>query len=290
MYSTRKKYSSRFESQKRIGAYAILFLFLIISVGWLAQKSTYKEKDSSMNDTKRTILAIGGHAGDMEISCGAVLAKQASLGDRVVFLHMTLGEGGNPRLSSSEYGQQKKREAAEVDSLLGGEPIFGPFKDGELPNDETARRYVANVIRMIKPTHIITHWKNSIHPDHSNTSAITVDAVLLASLPSVSTVTTFSPTEYPAWSGVKSILYAENWEDPEGFQPYIYVDVSESFDRWQKAVAKYEFIGGKISSFPYLEYYKALATVRGAEGGFRFAETFNIDQFDKKIRWKTLQP
>lgn len=247
-------------------------------------------KDGKMKDERATILAIGAHAGDMEISCGAVLAKQAKLGDRVVFLHLTLGEGGNPRMPAGEYGEQKRREAVEADSLLGGEAIFGPYKDGELPNDEAAKRYVANVIRMVNPTVVITHWKNSIHPDHANVHVVTVDAVLLASLPSVSTVTPYSKTEYPAWRGVKKVLYTENWEDMEGYQPYIYVDVTESFETWEEAVAKYEFIGGKISSYPYLNYYKALATVRGAEGGFRYAETFDIDNFEKKVRWKNLEP
>jgi len=42
---------------------------------------------------QRTILAIGAHAGDMELTAGAVLIKQHKLGDRIVILHMTLGEG-----------------------------------------------------------------------------------------------------------------------------------------------------------------------------------------------------
>lgn len=268
--------------------YSLLLTFALTN--WFTHRSVYEKKDNEMNDTKRTILAIGAHAGDMEISCGAVLARHAKMGDRVVLLHLTLGEGGNPRISAAEYGSQKKREALEVDSLLGAETIFGPYKDGELPNDETARRYVANVIRMVKPTHIITHWKNSIHKDHSNTYAITVDAVLLASLPSVETMTPYSSIDYPAWRGIKRILYAENWEDMEGFQPYAYVDVTDEFDTWEKAVVKYEFIGGKISSFPYLNYYKSLAVVRGAEGGFRYAVAFDIDQFEKKLRWKALEP
>ncbi len=275
---------------KEARSYTFLCLLLIVPSIWIAQRTNPERKIDEMSISKRTILAIGAHAGDMEISCGAVLAKHAKLGDRVVLLHLTLGEGGNPKLSAEEYGRQKRREALEVDSLLGGETIFGPYNDGELPNDETARRYVASVIRMVKPTHIITHWKNSIHKDHSNTYSITVDALLLASLPSVETVTNFSPVEYPAWRGVKRIVYAENWEDMEGFQPYAYVDVTDEFETWQKAVAKYEFIGGKISSFPYLDYYKALAVVRGAEAGYRCAVAFDIDQFEKRLRWKELEP
>ena len=290
MSFTNVKYSSKYDMKKELYSYAFALLFLLLPGNWLFHKTIQERRDNKMNETKRTILAIGAHAGDMEISCGAVLAKQAKMGDRVVFLHLTLGEGGNPRISAKEYGEQKRREALEVDSLLGGETIFGPYKDGELPNDETARRYVANVIRTVKPTYIITHWKNSIHPDHINAHAITVDAVLLASLPSVETVTPYSPTEYPAWRGVKRILYTENWEDMEGFQPYIYVDVTDAFDTWESAVAKYEFIGGKISSFPYLNYYKALAVVRGAESGFRYAVAFDIDRFDKKLIWRSLEP
>ena len=65
-----------------------------------------------MSETnQRIILAIGAHCGDMEVCCAAVLAKQKKLGDKIVFLHLTLGEGGNPKMSPKEYGAQKRREA-----------------------------------------------------------------------------------------------------------------------------------------------------------------------------------
>ncbi len=236
-------------------------------------QSTPREK--TMDQPRKTILAIGAHAGDMEVSCGAVLAKHARLGDAVVLLHLTLGEGGNPALSPSAYGEQKKREALAIGAAIGAEVIFGPYKDGELPNDEQARRYVADVIRQVKPTHIITHWKNSIHKDHAAAHAIVNDAVLLASLEGV-------VTEHPRHRGVRSILYAENWEDPEGFTPYLFVDVTDDFERWQEWVVNYQFIKGGISSFPYLDYYSALARVRGALGGKKYAVCFDMDAFGKK--------
>ena len=228
-----------------------------------------------MNKDHNVILAIGAHAGDMEVSCGAVLAKHAKLGDKVVLLHLTLGEGGNPALSPAEYGAQKKREAEAIAKAIGAEVVFGPYKDGELPNNDEARRYVADVIRQVKPTHIITHWKNSIHPDHANTYAIVNDAVLLASLEGV-------VTAHPRHRGVRSILYTENWEDPEGFTPYVYVDVSEELEAWKEWIVNYQFIKGGISSFPYLDYYAALARVRGALAGTKYAVAFDIDSFGKK--------
>ncbi|HUQ19956.1 MAG TPA: PIG-L family deacetylase [Gemmatimonadaceae bacterium] len=223
----------------------------------------------------RTILAIGAHAGDMELTTGALLIKQHKAGDRIVILHMTLGEGGNPKMSPAAYGAQKRREALAVDSVIGAETIFAPYKDGELPDDEAVRLYVANVIRQVKPTYVMTHWQKSIHKDHSRTSAIVQDAVLLASLEGVSTGT-------PPHRGLRGIWYADNWEDGEDFQPYIYVDVSNEMDQWRNAVTKYEFVGGSISSFKYLDYYSALAIVRGAVAGKRRAIAFNIDAFGKR--------
>ncbi|MGH7605265.1 MAG: PIG-L deacetylase family protein [Gemmatimonadaceae bacterium] len=223
----------------------------------------------------RTILAIGAHAGDMELTAGALLIKQRKLGDRVVILHMTLGEGGNPKMSPTAYGVQKKREALASDSVIGAEAIFAPYRDGEIPNDESARRYVADVIRRVKPTYIITHWSHSIHKDHTNTSLIVQDAVLLASLEGV-------VTAQPAYRGIRGVYYAENWEDPGEFSPYIFVGVADEMSQWREAVTKYEFVGGKISSFPYLDYYEALSGVRGAVSGKGRAEAFDIDEFGKR--------
>ncbi|MDQ6871785.1 MAG: PIG-L family deacetylase [Gemmatimonadota bacterium] len=224
---------------------------------------------------RRTILAIGGHAGDMELTAGALLIKQRKLGDRVVILQMTLGEGGNPRLSPAVYGAQKRREALAADSVIGAETIFAPYRDGEIPNDEATRRYVADVIRAVKPTYVITHWSRSIHKDHSNTSLIVQDAVLLASLEGV-------VTAHPAHRGIHGIFYAENWEDAESFAPYVYIDVSNEVAQWREAVTRYEFVGGRISSFRYLDYYDALSTVRGAVSGKARAEAFDIDSFGKR--------
>jgi LmbE family N-acetylglucosaminyl deacetylase len=242
-----------------------LILFCCASVSASAQTSR----------PQRTILAIGAHAGDMELTTGALLIKQHKAGDKIVILHMTLGEGGNAKLSPAAYGAQKRREALAADSIIGAAVIFAPYRDGELPDDEAVRLYVADVIRQVKPTYVLTHWKKSIHKDHSRTSAIVQDAVLLASLEGV-------VTKNPAHRGIRGIWYADNWEDAEDFQPYIYVDVSGEMDQWKDAVTKYEFVGGSISSFHYLDYYSALAITRGAIVQKQRALAFDIDAFGKR--------
>ncbi|HVS33527.1 MAG TPA: MFS transporter [Thermoanaerobaculia bacterium] len=221
----------------------------------------------------RTILAIGAHAGDMELTCGALLAKESRRGGRVVLLHLTLGERGNPSLNPEAYAEQKRKEAAAVAAALGSEVIFGPYRDGELPNDEEARRYVAGIIRQVRPTHVVTHWRNSMHKDHSTASAVANDAVLLAALEGVA-------IEQPVWRGVRSVWFAENWEDREGFEPYIYVDVSSTVQQWRDAVAKYAFTSGP--SFQYLDYYTALFALRGAEARRKAAVAFDVSPYGKR--------
>ena len=223
----------------------------------------------------RTVLSIGANAGDAEITTGALLARHKRFGDRVVMLHLTLGEGGNPKMSPAAYGEQKKREALAAAQALGAEALFGPWKDGELRDTEEKARWVADVIRQVKPTHVITHWKASLHPDHAAAHRIVNEAVLLASLEGFLSA-------HPLYRGVRGVYYADNWEDAEGFVPYVYVDVSEDLAAWKAAVTCYEFIRGGISSFPYLEYYESLARVRGALAGKRLAVALEVEPFAKK--------
>lgn len=242
---------------------------VLLALAALAQETTKPAPP------KRTILAIGAHAGDMELTCGALLLKQSQRGDRVVLLHLTLGEGGNPRLAPEAYGEQKRREATAAAAALGAEVLFGPYRDGEIPDNDEARRYVAGVIRQVRPTHLITHWRRSMHQDHAAASAVVRDAVLLASLEGV-------VMSQPAWRGVRSVWFAENWEGAEEFSPYIYVDVTGLIPQWRDAVSKYEFVRGGISSFAYLDYYTALATVRGAEARKGQAVAFDIEPYGKR--------
>ncbi len=222
----------------------------------------------------RTILAVGAHAGDVELTSGAVLAHHTQMGDRAVILHLTLGEAGHPEWGADRYAEQKRREAEQAARLLGAEVLFGPYRDGELPDDEDVRRYVARIIRTVEPTHVITHAPESIHKDHARTHAVVTDAVLLAALPAVD----LGP---PAHRGV-GVYFAENWEDRGDFEPYVYVDVSEADESWREAVRAYEFVSGRISSFPYLQYYEALQSLRGAEARTRRAVAFDIGEMGKR--------
>ena len=220
-----------------------------------------------MNE-KRTILAVGGHAGDMEISCGAVLIQEARRGADVHLLHLSRGGRGHPRKSPEEYGAQKEREALECARQMGATAHFLEYLDAEVPDSREAKLAVAQVIRQVQPTTVITHWRASMHPDHAAAHRVTDGAILWAALEGIG--------QGEVWRGVRRILFTENWEDPEGFAPYFYVDAGKSRQAWQEAVQAYELFRGGVSSFDYLGYYDALGKVRGAQVGVDWAQAFGI--------------
>jgi len=229
-----------------------------------------------MSDQKLTILAIGGHVGDMELTAGGVLASHSLKGDRIVTLALTAGERGVPAgRDMAEYREQKVNEGKLFAEMLGGESIVFETPDGELQDSEEMRMRVCDVIREVKPNIIITHFKNSMHKDHMTTHLIVNDARFFAGLGSFK-------RELPAFFASK-LYYAENWEDAVDYKPYVYVDFDqEAYDLWIKAVSQHWFVTGS-KSFPYLEYYKHLSRVRGIEARKQYAETFMVPEETKRV-------
>ncbi len=50
-----------------------------------------------MAENQKCIMAIGGHIGDAELTCGGVLATKALQGWKIVTVATTDGAKGNPR-------------------------------------------------------------------------------------------------------------------------------------------------------------------------------------------------
>lgn len=168
----------------------------------------------------KTILAVGAHIGDMELTCGALLAANAVHGGRSVTLALTAGEKGAPAGADvAEYRKSKIAEAEAFAAELGGEAIVLDYPDGLLPDNDEARFAVCDVIRRVKPDILITHHAHSMHKDHAACRRIVTDAWFYAAIEGFE-------RDLPRHFA-RHLYYAENWEDAEGFQPYVYLDVSE---------------------------------------------------------------
>lgn len=215
---------------------------------------------------KGHIMVVGAHAADAELMAGGVVAHYTKQGYKATMVHMTLGEKGHRTLSPEAYAKQKEDEARRAAKILGADVRFLPYLDAELPVNDEVKYALCDIIREVKPTLIVTHWKGSIHKDHENTSYIVQDAIFYAALPTIKRA-------LPA-HGCWRVYYAENWEDPYDFEPDTYVDFTDGYDAWVEAIRQYELVSGNVSSFRYFDYYTALAVTRGCLSNYRYAEAF----------------
>jgi LmbE family N-acetylglucosaminyl deacetylase len=230
---------------------------------------------------KVDILAIGGHAGDAEISCGMALCRHFRQGKRVAMLHCTLGERGHPTLNAAEYAKQKRAEAEKAAAVLNAPVYFLPYKDGELPVDEVVKFAICDVIRECRPDVVLTHWRGSMHKDHTNTHLNLPDAIFYAAL---KTIERDRPNHW-----ARTLLYAENWEDPYGFTPEVYLEITEEdMALWEQMATQYSLFRGEWKTFSSVEYYRALAKVRGLEVFASYATAFAVPENSRRRKVTTL--
>ncbi len=233
-----------------------------------------------MEEKKYTVLAIGAHIGDAELTAGALLATCAVHGGKAVTLALTAGEKGAPLGADvAEYRRSKIAEAEAFAKDLGGEAYVLDYADGLLPDNDEVRFAVCDIIRKVKPDIIVTHHENSVHKDHINCHKIVVDAWFYAAIEGFQ-------RELPRHLA-KQILFAENWEDAEGFEPFLYLDVTDGYALWEKAIDHHWF-ALHSTSFAYKEYYSHLKRMRGILGGKGYCECFMLQKENYKLV-KTLE-
>jgi LmbE family N-acetylglucosaminyl deacetylase len=215
---------------------------------------------------KKTYLAIGAHIGDMDLTAGPWLAAAKLAGHRTSLLALTPGERGHPKLSPKEYKAQKIEEGQTFAELIGAEFTVLDHSDGFLFSTKEIHLEVADIIRDLKPDVVIAHWKQSIHSDHAAASQIAEQGRFYAGLP--------MKHDLPR-HGVSKFVYAENWEDQEGFTPGMYVPISkEAFDVWHDAIQVHAFARGETYGFMYIDYYSALMETRGCLASVKRACAF----------------
>ena len=148
------------------------------------------------------------------------------------------------------------------------------YEDGLLPDNDEVRFAVCDIIRKVKPDIIVTHHENSMHKDHIVCHRIVVDAWFYAAIEGFQ-------RELPKHFA-KKLYFAENWEDAPGFEPYVYVDVSDGYALWEKAIDHHWF-AVHSTSFPYKEYYSHLKRLRGIQGRKGYCECFMIPKEQYKL-------
>lgn len=209
-----------------------------------------------------SVLAIAAHPGDAFFAMGAPVAVATHFGGQGSLLSLSLGEKGSATIPAEQYGALQREAAQKAAALIGAKAFLLQYPDGEIPVNEEAKLAVCDLIRQYKPLTIVTHWKGSWHKDHRACYDVVEDAIFYAGLPAL---VRKEPAHAP-----RRLFYADNWEDPTGFTPDTYLDITTVFDSWANACSAFPMWRGE-TGFRYNDYYESLAVGRGCLSNFKRA-------------------
>ncbi|AXG75030.1 bacillithiol biosynthesis deacetylase BshB1 [Flavobacterium arcticum] len=169
---------------------------------------------------KLDILAFGAHPDDVELSCGATIAKEISLGKKVGIVDLTRGE-----LGTRGTAEIRDEEAANASKILGASVRENlRFRDGFFTNDEQHQLEVIKMIRKYQPDIVICNAVDDRHIDHGKGSKLVSDACFLSGLRKIET--TIEGQEQQAWRP-KVVYHYIQWKN---LVPDFVVDVTGFID------------------------------------------------------------
>jgi len=178
---------------------------------------------------KLDILAFGAHPDDVELGCGATLAKEISLGKKAGIVDLTRGELGTR--GSAEIRDEEARKAAEVLGIAVRENLR--FRDGFFVNDEAHQLEVIKMIRKYRPEIVLCNAIDDRHIDHGKGSKLVSDACFLSGLRRIETEVDGVAQE--AWRP-KVVYHYIQWKN---ITPDFVVDVTGFIDKKVEAILAY---------------------------------------------------
>lgn len=179
---------------------------------------------------KLDILAFGAHPDDIELSCGATIAKEISLGKKVGIVDLTRGE-----LGTRGTAEIRDKEAADAAKILGvGIRENLRFRDGFFVNDETHQLEVIKMLRKYRPEIVICNAIDDRHIDHGKGSKLVSDACFLSGL--VKIETQLDGIGQQAWRP-KQVYHYIQWKN---LTPDFVVDVTGFIDKKVESVMAYK--------------------------------------------------
>jgi len=227
---------------------------------------------------KLDILAIGAHPDDVELGCGATIAKAVAEGKKVGILDLTRGELGTR--GSAPIRAKEAEAAAKILGVTIRENVA--FADGFFVNDKKHQLEVIKIIRKYQPDVVLCNAITDRHIDHPKGSALASDACFLSGL--VKIETHLDGKKQQAWRPKKVYHYIQ-WQNLE---PDFVVDVGENIHTKLKAVKAYssQFYNpnskepvSPISSKNFLDSISYRAQDLGRIIGTDYAEGFTAERF-----------
>ncbi len=196
---------------------------------------------------QKRILAIGAHPDDIEIACGATVARLHDAGHTLWGVVMTRGErGGNAEVRANEARSGAKFLGLDQVKVL-------DFPDTRLHEYSVEMiDAIESVIRELKPDIIFTHSSHDLHQDHRAVHEATLRAA----------------------RNLSTILCYESPSATQEFCPTFFVDIGDYIDIKIEGIKEHWDQHAK----PYMqpERVRSTAIFRGSQAKCYYAEGFEV--------------
>lgn len=179
---------------------------------------------------KLDILAFGAHPDDVELGCGATIAKEIANGKKVGIIDLTRGELGTR--GTAETRDKEAKKAAEILGVTVRENLA--FADGFFSNDKTHQLEIIKMIRKYQPEIVICNAIDDRHIDHGKGSQLVSDACFLSGLLKIKTELDGQNQNH--WRP-KQVYHYIQWNN---LKPDFTVDVTGFIETKLEAVLAYE--------------------------------------------------
>jgi len=213
-----------------------------------------------------TILVVAAHPDDEVLGCGGAMAKHLDEGDQVFVLYMSSGVGARDGVEGAEADERLINSQESLKRLGKIESIRLNLIDNQFDSMPLLNviKQVERVINKVNPNIIYTHFIGDLNIDHR----LTCQAVCTACRPIPD-------------SSIKKILMFEipsstEWGIEKPFAPNYFINIEKY---WEKKIYSIKAYGGEIKDFPHprsLKNIEALAKLRGATIGLKYAEAYSI--------------
>lgn len=206
------------------------------------------------------VIAICAHPDDIEFNCAGTLLKHVAHGDNVVMVSVSDGATTNHNGEVIRSKESSVSEAERAASIVGAKLYILDYKALDIPCNHKVISELESLINRYDIDTVYTHWHSHTNQDHRR-----VSRSVLAAARCVKRVFMWE-------EGIPHSLCLS------GFNPQMYVDITEYLDKKTDAIRAHESQIEKYSG-DIVDAIIARGRYRGYQMRTKYAECFEISKF-----------
>ncbi len=223
------------------------------------------------------IMVVVAHPDDAEFMCSGTMAKWTREGREGVYVIATNGNKGTSDrdADTAALARVREEEQRRACGILGVSQVeFLGYEDGMLQNTLELRRDLVRLIRLFRPTAVVTEnptmrWFGNYlnHPDHRAVGEAAMDAVFP------------SARDFHMWpelhhdEGLEPHIVEHLYIGARGYDANVWIDIAETLDKKAEALRAHAS-QVRNPSPEFDEWIRVMARRSAGEPGLEYAEAF----------------